>query len=87
MDFELRLAILKTYGTQMKAARALGIHQSRLSCLVTGYYLPWPEEAKRIREKLGVSLSVAQRKVRKPRRRSVVQQESTETETQRLIRD
>ena len=53
----IRGAIVTKFGSQCVAAKELGIHERRLSRLLNGHDQLKPEEAKVLREKLGVSLA------------------------------
>lgn len=54
----LRGAMVTKFGSQCAAAKKLGIQERRLSRLLNGHDQLKPEEAKVLREKLGVSLEV-----------------------------
>ena len=53
---KLKAAIVLEYGSQVEAARSLGLTESRLSRLINGRIEPRSEDARLIHEKLGVDL-------------------------------
>jgi Helix-turn-helix len=53
---KLKAAIVFEFGSQVRAARALGLSESRLSRLINGLIEPRPEDTQIIRDKLGVEL-------------------------------
>ena len=53
MNFDLKIALVKQFGSQVRAARALEIAESRLSHLVNGHREPKPEEREILKAKLG----------------------------------
>ena len=52
-NFELKAAIIRRYGSQIVAARELGISTTHLSHLVQGHDVPRPGEEEILRQKLG----------------------------------
>ncbi len=48
MNLDLRIAIIRNFGSQIRAAKPLRIPESRLSRLVNGHIEPTPEERKRL---------------------------------------
>jgi transcriptional regulator with XRE-family HTH domain len=61
---KLKAAIVFEFGSQVRAARALGLSESRLSRLVNGLVEPRPEDAQIIRDKLGVDLKAEEMNAR-----------------------
>ena len=53
MNIELRIALMRQFGSQVRAAKPLKIHESRLSRLVNGHSEPTAEERKRLSVALG----------------------------------
>jgi DNA-binding transcriptional regulator YdaS (Cro superfamily) len=53
MNFELKFALMRTFGSQVVAARRLGIPESRLSYLVRGHRPPSPTEKAKLEQALG----------------------------------
>ena len=46
MNFDLKIALLKNFGSQVMAARQMGIRESRLSYIIHGHVLPTERERK-----------------------------------------
>jgi len=61
---ELKAAVVFEFGSQVRAARALGLSESRLSRLINGLVEPRPEDARIIRDKLGVDLKAEEMNAR-----------------------
>ena len=80
MNFELKEAIIRRYGTQTEAAKDFGMKETRLSRLIRGHDLPWRDEAQILRKKLGLTLPVRKRGTR--RTRGSVQQASENLQTE-----
>jgi len=53
MNVELKIAIIRRFGSQIRAAKPLRIDGSRLSKLVNGHCGPTAEERKRLAVELG----------------------------------
>jgi hypothetical protein len=53
MNLKLKSKLVERFRIQGAAARALGLSESRLSRLVTGFYEPTPEERHRFAAMLG----------------------------------
>ena len=53
MNIELKIALIRRFGSQVKAARPLDIPESRLSRLVNGHSDPTTDERKRLTVALG----------------------------------
>ena len=54
MNLELKLALIRNYGSQIKAAKPLRIDESKLSRLIQGHRDPTPQERERLTAALGV---------------------------------
>ena len=54
MNIELKIGLLRRYGSQIRAARPLKIEESRLSRLVQGHCEPTEKEREVLRRELGV---------------------------------
>jgi hypothetical protein len=54
MNLELKIALIRKYGSQIRAAKPLRIEESKLSRIVQGHREPTPEERERLRKALGV---------------------------------
>ena len=54
MNIELKIALIRRFGSQIRAAKPLRIDESKLSRIVQGHREPTPEERERLREVLGV---------------------------------
>ena len=54
MNLELKIALIRRFGSQIRAAKPLGIDESKLSRIVQGHREPTPEERERLRRELGV---------------------------------
>jgi DNA-binding transcriptional regulator YdaS (Cro superfamily) len=61
---KIRGAIVAKYGSQCLFAREIGVSECRLSRLINGFQELKPEEARVMREKLGVELTPAPVEVR-----------------------
>ena len=65
-NFKLKGALIAEFGSQAAAAKKLkaaglrGMTERRLSRLIHGFDDPLPEEARIIRERVGIDLSVAE---------------------------
>lgn len=53
VDLELKSAIIREFGSQTAAARALALQESRLSRIVHGWATPSPDEHRRLKRSLG----------------------------------
>jgi ribosome-binding protein aMBF1 (putative translation factor) len=53
MNWDLKLALVKKFGSQIKAARKLGIRESRLSYIVRGHVKPSKSEHRSLAKALG----------------------------------
>jgi Helix-turn-helix len=53
---KLKAAAVLEFGSQVEAAKALGLSEPRLSRLINGHDEPKPAEIKLFRERLGVEL-------------------------------
>jgi hypothetical protein len=53
MNFDLKIALVKRFGSQVRAARALEICESRLSNLINGHRTPKAEEREILKAALG----------------------------------
>ena len=53
MNVDLRLGLLRRYGSQIVASKQLGIGNSKLSYLVHGHAEPTPREREVLKEALG----------------------------------
>jgi hypothetical protein len=53
MNVELRIALIRKYGSQIRAAKPLQIDEARLSRLVNGHRDPTAEERQRFTAVLG----------------------------------
>jgi hypothetical protein len=53
LNIEARVAIIRRYGSQIRASKSLAIKQSRLSKLMHGHDQPTPEERERLTALLG----------------------------------
>jgi len=53
MNLDLKIAIIRHFGSQIRAAKPLRIEESRLSKLVNGHRDPTAEERKRLTTALG----------------------------------
>jgi len=54
MKFDFKIALVKKFGSQVRAARDLEICESRLSYLVNEHREPTPDEREMLRAALGV---------------------------------
>ena len=54
MKFDLKIGLVKRFGSQVRAARQLEICESRLSCIVNEHREPTPAERQRLAAALGV---------------------------------
>ena len=54
---KLKAAAVLEFGSQVEAARAMGLSEPRFSRLINGRVAPKPEEAAIIRAKLGVDIA------------------------------
>lgn len=67
VNFKLKGALISEFGSQAAAAKTLkaagcpGMNERRLSRLIHGFEAPRPEEARIIRERVGIELNVALR--------------------------
>ena len=57
-------AIVTRFGSQCAAAKALGIHERRLSRLLNGHDQPKPEEVTILQKRLGVEIEEAREDAR-----------------------
>jgi hypothetical protein len=53
MNFDLKFALIRQFGSQVKATKVLDIDESRLSRLVQGHLEPTAEERARFAARLG----------------------------------
>jgi transcriptional regulator with XRE-family HTH domain len=53
---KFKAAVIFEYGSQVEAAKAFGMSESRLSRLINGRIEPRPKDAQLIHEKLGVEI-------------------------------
>ena len=53
MNLELRIALIRRFGSQIRAPKPLKIEESRLSKIVNGHREPTAEERKRLTVELG----------------------------------
>ena len=53
MNVELKVALIKRFGSQINAAKPLGIDEPTLSRIVRGHRDPTPEQRKRFKKMLG----------------------------------
>ena len=61
LNLELKAALVRHYGSQVRASKELGIHERKLSRLIHGYDQPSPRE-REIIKKLGVKLDSERKK-------------------------
>ena len=54
MNIELKIALIRRFGSQIRAAKPLNIDEPRLSRLVNGHRDPTAEERRRLSVALGV---------------------------------
>jgi hypothetical protein len=59
MDLILKGALVAKFGSQVAAARELGITERRLSRLINGHETPKTDETELFRDRLGVDFSPA----------------------------
>lgn len=53
LNMELKIAIIRRFGSQIRAFKPLRTDEARLSRLVNGYYQPTPKERARFAAMLG----------------------------------
>jgi plasmid maintenance system antidote protein VapI len=53
MNLELKIALIRKFGSQIRAAKPLGIEESKLSRIVQGHREPSAEERERLKNVLG----------------------------------
>ncbi len=58
MNVELKMALIRRFGSQIRAAKPLRIEESKLSRIVQGHRDPTPEERERLKLTLGVDCFV-----------------------------
>lgn len=56
MNLPLRLELIKRFGTQVSAAKELGIRENRLSYIIRGHVKPSNRERKALQRTLGQAL-------------------------------
>jgi helix-turn-helix protein len=56
INLDLRIALIKRFGTQVEAARQLGIREAKLSYIVRGHVGPSQAEFKSLEVALGKTL-------------------------------
>ena len=61
LNYELKMQVIRRYGSQTEAAKDFGMRETRLSRLIRGHELPWQEEAEIFRNKLGLKIPAAKR--------------------------
>ena len=54
VNIELKIALIRRFGSQIRAAKPLRIDESKLSRIVQGHRDPTPDERERLRTVLGV---------------------------------
>lgn len=57
-NVELKVAIIRKYGTSLAAAEAFGIHSKTLSLIINGRYFPSEDLKKKIAGKLAAKVEV-----------------------------
>ena len=65
MNIELRIALIRRFGSQVRAAKPLGIDEPRLSRLVNGHREPTAKERKRLTAALGADYFASDSEVAK----------------------
>jgi plasmid maintenance system antidote protein VapI len=61
MNLELRIALIRRFGSQIRAAKPLKIDESRLSRIVNGHRDPTEEERQRLTSALGADYFASDR--------------------------
>ncbi len=54
VNLELKIALIRKFGSQIRAAKPLRTEESKLSRIVQGHREPSPEERRRLEKALGV---------------------------------
>lgn len=54
MNIELKIALIRRFGSQIRAAKPLRIEESKLSRIVQGHREPNSQERERLRKALGM---------------------------------
>ena len=57
VNLELKAELIKRYGSQIEAAKALGLHENRLSYIVRGHIQPSTHEREALEHALGQKLT------------------------------
>lgn len=63
INIKLKLLLIEAFGSQIEAAKQIGIHESKLSRIIRGYAVPTHQEITALERNLG---RVAVRKALKP---------------------
>ena len=53
LNTELRMELLRRYGSQLAAAKSMGIHENRMSHFVNGHSIPNAKEWQKLEAALG----------------------------------
>jgi len=56
VNLDLKIAIMRRWGTQLRASRALDIPESKISYFINGLKLPNPREREILNRELGAEL-------------------------------